>query len=149
LRTAPLQELISLLSMVYIDVPPRLYKVEHRDFDAILVAPKCYLFHKNDEIIKARFKGIKIGSDKLCDESVKDDMSPLELYSLYHSGKLEITGLNIYEQLYRTKSAKVIANNIDKRVIKMIQRYICLIIRLSKKSSSKTTTLKCHMNKYF
>lgn len=94
------------------------FKVEHKNFDAILVAPKCYVFYKNDEIIKARFKGIKIGSDKLCNESVKDDMTPLELYHLYHSDKLETTGLNIYEELYEKRSARVIANNIDKRVIK-------------------------------
>jgi hypothetical protein len=94
------------------------FKVEHKNFDAILVAPKCYVFHKNDEIIKARFKGVKIGSDKLCDESVKDDMSPLELYHSYHSDKLETTGLNIYKELYQKRSARVIANNIDKRVIK-------------------------------
>lgn len=94
------------------------FKVEHSEFDAILIAPKCYIFYNDKEVIKARFKGVKIGSDKLCDETVKGDMTPLELYNIYHSDKLETTGKNIYEELYRKKLARVIANNIDKRVIK-------------------------------
>jgi hypothetical protein len=99
------------------------FKVEYRGFDAILVAPKCYVFHKGEEIIKARFKGVSIEKDKLYHdlpspaEGKYKEIPALDLYKLYHSGELETTGLNIYEELYKNKHAKVICNNINKRLI--------------------------------
>ena len=91
------------------------FKVEYKDFDAIFIAPKCYVFHKENEIIKARFKGISIGKDKLYQgETITDS---IELYNLYHSDKFEATGLNIYEELYSKGYSQVICNNITKRLI--------------------------------
>jgi hypothetical protein len=90
------------------------FKVEYKNFDAILIAPKCYVFHKKDEIIKARFKGVSIEKDKLYHG---EEIPAIDLYKLYHSGELEVTGLNIYEELYKNKHAKVICNNISKRLI--------------------------------
>ena len=91
------------------------FKVEYKDFDAILIAPKCYVFYKGDKIIKARFKGISIGKDKLYHgETISD---PIELYNLYHSDKFEVAGLNIYEELYSKGHSQVICNNIEKRLI--------------------------------
>jgi hypothetical protein len=91
------------------------FKVEYKDFDAIFIAPKCYVFHRKEEIVKARFKGISIGKDKLYQgETITD---PIELYNLYHSDKFEATGLNIYEELYSKGYSQVICNNITKRLI--------------------------------
>jgi hypothetical protein len=90
------------------------FKVEYKNFDAILIAPKCYVFHNGDGIIKARFKGVSIEKDKLYHGK---EMPVIDLYKLYHSDKLEVTGLNIYEKLYKDKHAKVICNNISKRLI--------------------------------
>jgi flagellar basal body rod protein FlgG len=96
------------------------FKVEHKNFDAILIAPKCYVFHRKEKIIKARFKGVSIEKDKLysTEKNAKREKIPaIDLYNLYHSDKLKVTGLNIYEALYENKYAEVICNNISKRLI--------------------------------
>lgn len=91
------------------------FKVEYKDFDAIFIAPKCYVFYDPQGIVKQRFKGISIGKDKLYQgEAIAD---PIELYRLYHSDKFEVTGLNIYEELYNKGCSRVICNNITKRLI--------------------------------
>ncbi|GAB5594002.1 hypothetical protein Unana1_08902 [Umbelopsis nana] len=90
------------------------FKIEYENFDAIFIAPKCYVFHR-DEIVKARFKGISIGKDKLYQgETIAN---PIELYNLYHSDKFKATGLNTYKELYDKRYSRVICNNITKRLI--------------------------------
>ena len=92
------------------------FKVEYKDFDAIFIAPKCYIFYNSEGIMKQRFKGISIGRDKLYHGEDKL-VDPIELYKLYHSDKFESTGLNIYKELYSQGHSQVICNNITKRLI--------------------------------
>ncbi|PIA12846.1 hypothetical protein COEREDRAFT_99922 [Coemansia reversa NRRL 1564] len=91
------------------------FKVELEECDGIFIAPKCYVFHRGEEIVKARFKGVKIGKDiEMADDvDVKDTIA---LYKAYHSSKSTKIGLHTFRTLLEHKSCNVVCCNIDKLV---------------------------------
>ncbi|CAO3628086.1 unnamed protein product [Cunninghamella echinulata] len=91
------------------------FKVELANVDGIFIAPKCYCFYKGSEIVKARFKGVKMGKDVEIEEEIDD---PIELYKCYYSNKYNKVGIETFQKLLRKEKIKIICCNIDKFVAK-------------------------------
>ncbi|PIA12559.1 hypothetical protein COEREDRAFT_90175 [Coemansia reversa NRRL 1564] len=67
-------------------------------------------------IVKARFKGVKIGKDIELKGDIDNKKDPVALYKLYHSNKSTKVGLHTFKRLLTDKSCEIVCCNIDKLV---------------------------------
>jgi hypothetical protein len=93
------------------------FTIESKNHDAILVAPKCYVFHNDDDIIKTRFKGVNLKKDKVVP---KDMLHELEKYTLnqkvdYFLNDKNHVGLDVYRGMLKNE-VYVLSSSINKRI---------------------------------
>lgn len=106
------------------------FKIEVEDCDGIFLAPKCYCFYQENNIVKARFKGVNMKKDidmddelinKMIDntskKNIKLKMDSINMYKEYHCEENKKIGLHTYEKLLKERECYVLSCNIDKTVI--------------------------------
>jgi hypothetical protein len=101
---------IPLLGDVYGDSFGK-FKIETEHHDAILIAPKCYIFYKNDEIIKQRFKGINTSKDKVIEQQLTDINA---IHDYYFNDDNHI-GIQTYQTML-TKNINILTSSLNKRI---------------------------------
>jgi hypothetical protein len=104
------------------------FKIETQRHEAILVAPKCYVFFSDGEIIKQRFKGVNTSKDKLIEKEITD-INEIHDYYFNDDNHIDI-------QTYRTmltKNISILTSSLNKRIHASNKLPLSLIQRFSTK----------------
>jgi hypothetical protein len=93
------------------------FTIESKNHDAILVAPKCYVFYNDNNIIKQRFKGVNIKKDKVIPEDMLKELSKysLEQKVEYFLNNENNVCLDFYRKMLDEK-VYVLSSSINKRL---------------------------------
>jgi hypothetical protein len=101
---------ISLLGDIYGESFGK-FKIETEHHSAILVAPKCYVFYKDNEVIKQRFKGVNTAKDKVVDQQLTDINTTHDYYFDEHNH----IDIDTYRTML-TKNINILTSSLNKRI---------------------------------
>jgi len=97
----------------------------------VFVAPKCYCFYKigqdgEEQIIKARFKGVNVNKDKLISDmtltnKIKDnDLDVKQLHNIYFSENAVKVGIETFRKLTEGQTVSILCSNLEKKIANFI-----------------------------
>ncbi|KXN68544.1 hypothetical protein CONCODRAFT_166422 [Conidiobolus coronatus NRRL 28638] len=118
------------------------FTIESKNHNAILVAPKCYIFYNNDEIVKQRFKGVNIKKDKVVPKDLLDTLSKCTLNQKveYFMDVENCVGLNVYRDML-IEQVYILSSSINKRICTDLKEPFKLQQRFNVKKISAESTI--------